>query len=37
MISKNESIRNLQLTWIFVTLCDIWYHLYNLKKREKHP
>ena len=21
----------------FETLCAIWYHLYNFKKREKHP
>ena len=33
MISKNEGIRNLLLTWTltYVTLCAIWYHLYNLK------
>ena len=22
---------------IYVKLCAIWYHLYNYKKREKHP
>ena len=25
------------MVYPFVILCAIWYHLYNLKQREKHP
>ena len=38
-----ESFRKLRFNWYYlnsetnVMRCAIWYHLYNLKKREKHP